>query len=107
MLYHHGFREAFLKISVENAVIIQLYQVEMNEMGIKLSLFLKKSAQEKFQKHWKIVALTECGGGWALKATGAGAGTWKGIRITLGHWIWEGALGMARKGLGKAWVKYA
>lgn len=46
MLYHHGFREAFFRISVENAVIIQLYQVEMNEMGIKLSLFLKKSAQE-------------------------------------------------------------
>lgn len=46
MFYHHGFREAFFRISVENAVIIQLYQVEMNEMGIKLSLFLKKSAQE-------------------------------------------------------------
>ena len=24
MLYHHGFREAFFKISVENTVIIQL-----------------------------------------------------------------------------------
>lgn len=46
MLYHHGFREAFFRISVENAVIIQLYQVEMNEMGIKLSLFQEKCTGE-------------------------------------------------------------